>query len=72
MRFHFPGTTALLLRTHTSMSDVAIANWLRNYSASGQDFTIKSDRPGNHHYYVRPAEGGFYIAATRLPTGYMR
>jgi hypothetical protein len=64
--FYFPGTAALLLRTRTYMSDIAIACWLRNYGASGQPFTVKSTRPGNHHYAVRPSDGGFYISVTRM------
>lgn len=69
--FHFPGTAAILLRTHTWMSDVAITNWLRNYGqgghSDGQPFWVKSTRPGNHHYRVRAVGGGFYISATRMP-----
>ena len=70
--FLFPATAAIMLRARTFMTDTAVTNCLRNYGASGQDFTIKSDRPGNHHYYVRPAAGGFYVTETQLPTGHMR
>jgi hypothetical protein len=69
--FHFPGTAALMLRTCTWMSDVAIANWLRSYGpgghSEGQPFWIKSTRPGNHHYRLRAVGGGFFISACRYP-----
>lgn len=59
--FYFPATLALLLRTDSWLSDIAIGTCLHNYGASGQQFWIKSRRPGNHHYYVRPAGNGFYV-----------
>ena len=69
--FHFPGTAAILLRTHTWMSDIAIENWLRNYGrgghSDGQPFWVKSTRPGNHHYRVQATAGGFRIRAIRMP-----
>jgi hypothetical protein len=70
LAFYLPATAAIFLRSHTWMSDVAITVCLRNYSASGQPFTILSTRPGNSHYYVRPARGGFLIGPTAMPTAY--
>lgn len=69
---YLPATAALMLTTNTYMSQTAIANYLRNYGQSGQPFTIKSVRPGNHHYYVCPTRNGFNILETSLPTGYMK
>jgi hypothetical protein len=64
--FYFPGTLALLLRADSWLSDIAIGTCLRNYGASGQQFWIKSRRAGSHHYYARPAGGGFYVTAGPL------
>jgi hypothetical protein len=64
--FLLPATAGIMLRSRTWMSDVAIANALRNYGASGEPFTVKSTRPGNHHYLVRPVRGGFYVTSGPL------
>jgi hypothetical protein len=64
--FYFPGTLALLLRADSWLSEHAITSGLRNYGRSGQQFWVKSRRPGSHHYYVRPAAGGFYVTAGPL------
>jgi hypothetical protein len=67
--FMFPGTAALLLREHTWLSEVAIASWLHHYAhaCEGEGFTVKSRQPGNHHYHVAAAPGGFRVRAVRLP-----
>ena len=70
--FMFPATTAIMLREHTYLSDVATASAIRNYGARQEPFMVKSVKPGNHHYYVRPERGGFRVAGTRLPSGYMK
>ena len=64
--FCFPGTAALMLAQHTYMGDAAITNWLRNYGRSGDVFTVKSTRAGNHHWRVQPARGGFLITPTAM------
>jgi hypothetical protein len=64
--FYFPGTAAILLRTHTWLSDVAITNALRNYGRDRQQWWIKSRQPGNHHYHFIPADGGWRITAGPL------
>jgi hypothetical protein len=69
--FYFPGTAALLLRSRTWMSDVAITNWLRNYGSGGhsdgQPFWVNSTRPGNHHHYrIQATAGGFHITPVRM------
>jgi hypothetical protein len=64
--FYFPATAAILLRTHTWMSDIAIVNALRNYGRDGQQFWIKSRQPGNHHYHFVPAAGGWRVLAGPL------
>jgi hypothetical protein len=64
--FHFPATAALFLRSRTYMSDVCIANTIRNRMADREEFWIKSTRPGNHHYRVTPTDGGFRILVTRM------
>jgi hypothetical protein len=62
----FPATAAVMLREHTWMSDVAIRNTLRNYGASGQEFWIKSVKPGNHHYHFTPSGSMWRVFAGRL------
>jgi hypothetical protein len=73
--FMFPATAAILLRERTWMPDVAIASWLRNYGKSGERFFIQTTRPGNDHYLVQPAPGGFCIVPCRMapgtPAGYV-
>ena len=64
--FYFPATAALLLRTRTWMSDIAIVNALRNYGRDGQQFWIKSVTPGNHHYHFIPAGGGWRVTSGPL------
>jgi hypothetical protein len=68
--FYFPGTAALLLRSRTWMSDVAITNWLRNYGpggcSQGEPFWVNSTHPGNHHYRVQATAGGFRIRTVRM------
>jgi hypothetical protein len=64
--FYFPATAALLLRTRTWMSDIAITNALRNYGAWGQDWWIKSTRPGNDHYHFTPVHGGWRVTSGPL------
>jgi hypothetical protein len=64
--FYFPGTLALLLRTDSWLSDIAVGTCLRNYGRSGQQFWVKSRQSDSHHYYVLPAGGGFYVTAGPL------
>ena len=66
--FYFPATAGLLLRTQTYLSDIAVSTCLRNYGRSGQQSWVKSRQPGSHHYYARPADGGFYVTAGPLDT----
>lgn len=65
--FYFPATLALLLRADTWLPDITVGTCIRNYGASGQQFWIKSRKPGNHHYRVRPVPGGFRVIAGSLP-----
>lgn len=64
--FYFPATLALLLRSQTWLGEIAIMSTLRNFRRPGSQFWVKSRQPGNHHYYVRPADGGFYVTAGPL------
>ena len=64
--FYFPATAALLLRTRTWMSDIAIGNALRNYAAWDQEWWIKSTRPGNDHYHFIPVPGGWQVTSGPL------
>jgi len=64
--FYFPGTAALLLRTHTWMSDIAIANALRNYGARKEPWWILTRRPDHRSYKFMPAAGGWFVSLTSL------
>jgi hypothetical protein len=64
--FMFPGTAALMLRTQTWLSDIAIECALRRYSVPGAVFFIKDRRPGPTYYRVEGASGGFRFAPVVL------
>jgi hypothetical protein len=55
-----------MLRQHTWASDTALANALRNYGASGQEWWIKSTRPGDHSWHLVPVRGGWLISGVSL------
>lgn len=64
--FYFPATLAILFGADTWLGDVAIASSLRSYGRPGQQFWVKSRRPGSHHYHVAPGDGGFYVRSGPL------
>jgi hypothetical protein len=66
--FMFPGTAALMLRQHSWAGDVAIANALRNYGAWGQEWWLLSSLPGNRHWHLVPARGGWLVSLGGLPS----
>ncbi len=64
--FYFPATAAIMLKTHTYMSDIAIASTIRRRMADREPFWIKSTKPGNHHYHDIPTDGGFQFLTCRM------
>lgn len=64
--FYFWGTAEIFLREHTYMIEWAIKSSLTNYTRFDEPSWIKSIRPGNHHYRVRPMPGGFKISACKM------
>ena len=68
--FMFPATFATLMRERTWMTEVCIANTVRNRLQDGEAFTILTTRGGNDHYRVWPVPGqGFRVRPWKLYNG---
>ena len=64
--FMFPATAALMLRSHTWASPIALDNALRNYARDGQEWWILSSRPDHRHWHMVPARGGWLVSLVSL------
>ena len=62
--FMYAATLEILLTEHTYMPKMAIESAIRNYGKTRTRFTVKSVKPGFHHYVVVPVSGGFMVRAT--------
>lgn len=64
--FYFFNAAVSLLSENTWAGEVTVKNWLRNYAEYDEPFWIKTRKPGNSHYRVRPVPGGYKITPCKM------